>query len=776
MKKQIRDRLFYRHPAPAVDDFCPYLMERRGWERYSLPIGNGFLGATVFGRLETERIQVTENSMFNPYCFPKDKRVHMCAGGLNNLAEILIDVNHALATDYERSLELESGEARVVYRYEGVRYRRTAFLSYPDRVLVMRFEADAPGMITLTVHPEIPFVRDYNEAVGDGCGKTGEVTEQDDRTLLLRGVMEYFDIHYEAQLRAIPQGGSVFSSHGRLYVEGADALTLIFAAGTNYRLAPSVFMEKDPKKKLAGFPDPHDTVTSQLNAACEKSYEELYRRHTEDFGALYHRVRLRLGGEADAAVPTDELLHRYQEGRESRYLEALLYQYGRYLLISSSRPGGLPANLQGIWNCYASAPWSSGYWHNVNIQMNYWPSCIAGLPELFLPYADYAKAYMPQAKAFGDAYVAKYNPQNLSAPGENGWTIGTGAWPYQISNTLNLSHSGPGTGAFTSLLFWDYYDYTRDEAFLRDFGYAALRDMSVFFSKALCEINGKFLIKDSASPEQRGPDGNHYHTTGCAFDQQMVYENYKRTLQAAEILGIEEPILDVIRSQIDRLDPVLIGDSGQVKEYREEHFYGEIGDPKHRHISHLVGLYPGTLISETTPEWMAAARVTLQGRGDKSTGWAAAHRLCLWTRAKCPERAMGMVRSMLKNNILENLWDTHPPFQIDGNFGYTAGVSEMLLQSQAGYLDPLAALPAEWSDGQVSGICARGGFCADLTWKSGRLTGMHIVSRAGGELRVRTDEPVQVRVNGKRRTGLWEDGFVSLQTAPGDTVDIKAKD
>ena len=770
MKKETGYRLFYKKPAPAYDDFARALTPKRSWERFSLPVGNGFLGACTFGRLETERIQITENSMFNPYKFPIGKRVMMCAGGLNNFAEIFIDFNHSMATEYERSLELDTAESRVSYVYDGVQYRRTVFASYPDRVLVVRVECDREGALDAVVRAEVPFVGDFNEEEGDGLGKSGSVTDNGKDTIILGGRMEYYGILFEGQLRAFCEGGKMTCEFGRIYVEGANSMTLIFACGTNYKLESRVFTEPDHAKKLDGYPHPHEYVSGLIEAASALDYETLYLRHVKDYQSLYKRFDISLKADTeDRLIPTDELLKLYKEGRESRYLEALICQYGRYLLISSSRKGGLPANLQGIWNCYASSPWSSGYWHNINVQMNYWPSCISGLAETFIPYIDYARAYMKKAENFADDYVAKTAPENLGAPGENGWIIGTGAWPYDISGSSG--HSGPGTGAFTSLLFWDYYEYTGDTEFLRDFGYPALAGMSRFFTKTLCEYDGKYLVKNSASPEQRH-NGEHYQTVGCAFDQQMVYENYKRTLEAAEILGIEEPLLDTIRTQIDKLDPVLVGESGQVKEYREERFYSDIGDPHHRHVSHLVGLYPATVITEKTPEWLDAARVTLTKRGDKSTGWAAAHRLCLWTRAKCPDKSIALIRSMINNNFAENLWDLHPPFQIDGNFGYTAGVCEMLLQSQGGYLDPLPSLPKEWKSGKVCGICARGGHRVDLSWEMGSLKEMRVYSGKDGTLRIKVPENVQnITLNGKTlENAKTDDRIIGINTSAGDVI------
>lgn len=348
--------------------------------------------------------------------------------------------------------------------------------------------------------------------------------------------------------------------------------------------------------------------------------------------------------------------------------------------------------------------------------------------------------YGAGARRYADSFMKKNYPERKSVDGKNGWIIGTGCGAYKIDGFESVTHSGPGTGAFTSLLFWDYYDYTGDEEFLRDFGYPALYEMSLFFSKILVEHDGALLVKESASPENVH-NGSHYHTTGCAFDQQMIYENYMRTIEAAEILGIEsDPLINTIREQLPRLEPVLLGDDGQIKEYREETTYSSIGDPKHRHVSHLVGLYPGTLINDSHPEWINGAKITLTCRGDESTGWAAAHRLLLWARAKSGEKAHDLVRSLLSNNIMENLWDTHPPFQIDGNFGYTAGVCEMLLSSHAGYIELLPALPKKWANGEFSGLVARGNFSVDCKWQNGEIVHIRVKANKGGRLRIKLPE------------------------------------
>ena len=400
--------------------------------------------------------------------------------------------------------------------------------------------------------------------------------------------------------------------------------------------------------------------------------------------------------------------------------------------------------------------------------MNYWPSTVANLTDCFLSYSDYSDAYMPSAKKHADRYVRELYPERKGEDGDNGWIIGTGAWPYIIEGASR--HSGPGTGAFTSLLFWDYYDYTRDTEYLREKVYPVLRDMSLFFSRTLEWRDGKYLVGYSASPEQPGPDGSYYQTVGCAFDQQMIYENYSRTLQAAELLGIDEPLLDTVREQIDKLDPCIIGASGQIKEFREEEYYGEIGEEKHRHISHLVALYPGVSINGTTPELERAASYTLMRRGDGSTGWACIHRLCCLARLGESESCARITRRFLSKYLGQNLWAQHPPFQIDANLGFVAAMAEMLISSHSGYITLLPALPSEWADGAFYGLLARGGFEVDCRFAGGKPSYARICSLAGELLRIELPAGATVLKDGKQY--IHGGGVYSATTVQGETVEI----
>ena len=772
MTKQAPMRLWYTVPAPTVNEGIVAYQNNHplaGWEKWSLPIGNAYFGASVFGRVSEERININENSLANPAKWGVPWK--QGNAGTRTFGDIYLDTGHIECTDYVRDLDLDEATAHVSYRAEGVTYTRTYFASYPDRVLAVKIAADRKGALSFRCRLHIPFVRDYCISEGDGFGKTGEVFSAGDR-LIMKGISAYYHILYEGQLRVRTVGGTVRYTDEGAFVENADEAVLLFTCGTNYKMESRVFTECDPVKKLAPYADPHDELSRRLDAAYEKTWEELLSRHIGDYRALYDRVKLSIGlDEKDLQIPTNELLKVYKNGGRSSYLETLYYQFGRYLLISCSRPGSYPANLQGVWNCYDSSPWSCDYHHNINVQMNYWPVGIANLAECFLPYSNYAQAYMPLAERIADGYIADAYPENLSPEGENGWMIGTAAFLYTITGTRKGDHSGPGTGAFTSLLFWDYYTYTGDTAYLRDVAYPILRGMSVFLSKTLVEADGKLLVRYSASPEQQNPDGSYYETTGCAFDQQMVYENHKRVLEAAQILGItDDPVLDIIRAQIDRLDPVLIGLDGQVKEYREEEHYGDIGEYTHRHISHLVGLYPATIINKTTPAWLEGAKISLTKRSDKSTGWAAAHRLCAWARTGLGNRAYDLYYSMLQNNTLPNLWDTHPPFQIDGNFGAVAGISEMLLQSQAGYLDFLAALPEVWANGSFDGLVARGNFVCGCDFANGKVKQMRIEARTGGVCRIRYEGLVSASFS--RAVRFTDDGTAELDMKPGETLTV----
>ena len=729
--------LEYTSPAPEYADFFRARVDDKpnaGWEKWSLPLGNSRFGASLFGRTETDRIQITENSVANPLL--RGASWKQGGGGTRSFGDLIFEFGHKEPKHYRRALSLDNAVSTVSYECGGTEYEREYFLSYPDNVLAMRFTASKLGKLSFVIAPMISFCGDHCIAEGDGCGRTGEVFSSH-TDIVMRGVSYYYGIKYEGRLRVKAYGGRVTNENGKIKVRGAESAEIFFTCGTNYRMESRVFTESESRRKLAEYPDPSEKVAQTLNSACAKGYSALKTAHIDDYSRLFGRVRLSVGGKY-RGIPTNELIEMYRHGESSRYLEELVFQYGRYLLIASSRKGGYPANLQGTWCAYDSSPWGCDYHHNINVQMNYWPAHAANLAECFEAYDDYASAYMPQARKNADKYILQNYPERFPCRGACGWTIGTAASLYSISTPQARGHSGVGTGALTALLFWEHYDFTRDKKYLQETAYPRLLEMSRFLLITLSEQNGKMLAGFSSSPEQL-LHGKPYITKGASFDQQLIYENFEKTLQAAKILRItpkDEPLLEKIEKTLPLLDPVIIGEGRYIKEFREEKYYGEIGEKQHRHVSQLMALYPGSTISRKTPDWLDSAKNTLNARGDKSTGWAVAHRLCLWARTGDETRAYDLYKVFLKNNLLPNLWSTHPPFQIDGNFGVTAGVCEMLLQSNTGVIELLPALPDNWRNGSFTGLCARGGFIIDCKWENRRIKEIYVKSTVGGICRL----------------------------------------
>jgi alpha-L-fucosidase 2 len=689
------------------------------WEQKSYPIGNGYMGVNLFGRTDTERIQITDKTLHNEGLYN--------LSGLTSFAEVYLDLNHVDPQKYSRTLSLNEAAFRVQYEQDGVEYQRECFASYPDNVLVVKLSANQPGKVSFTLRPEIPYRREPTEKYT----RSGTVIAGDD-LITLAGSIPFFSVNYEAQVKVLNRGGSLSTGEGTITVSNADSVVLLIAVGTNYKLESHVLSEPVKSRKLDAGVFPHEKVSERIAAAAAKGFDQLRANHLADYQNLFNRARVDLGG-AVPGLTTKALLKSYQAGEPSPYLEELMFQYGRYLLIASSRPGTLPTGLQGVWSQYEVTPWTGGYWHNINVQMNYWGACSANLAETFIPYIEYFQAYWPEAKKNATEYVRINNPAALDE--DNGWTIGTSGSPYVIH--APGGHSGPGTAGFTSKLFWEYYAFTRDETFLRDIGYPALLGTSRFLSKTVKPTDdGLLLVDPSASPEQH-VNGKAYITKGATFDQGFVWENHNDVLKAAAVLGAQDEHLAVAKAQMAKLDPIIVGASGQIKEFREETFYSDLGDPKHRHVSHLCALYPGTLINSKTPEWLRAVIVSLDLRGNNTTGWAMAHRMNLRARTKEGDKALEIYQKLIKERTYENLWTTHPPFQIDSNFGCMAGVAEMLLQSHEGYIEPLAALPTAWKNGRFSGLVARGNFAVSAIWENGQARSFKIFARAGGPCEIK---------------------------------------
>ena len=475
-ESEIPLKLWYESEAPKINEHASHPdfdgKEDDGWQQWSLPIGNGYFGASVFGRTETERIQITEKTLANKHHKISGSAKDVSYGGLNNFSETFIDFGHTGVSDYTRYLDMKTAISGVEYTYGGVKYSREYFTSYPDKALVIRLDADTAGSLSFTLRPTVPYEQEYMAVEGDKMGKNGTVTSEVKNGIgyvELSGKLEYYDVDFLGIYKVYTDGGTVTASttindngdtDGTIVVNGAKSAYIVVTLGTDYELSSDIFTTADNKKPTfnTDLDDTRAKVEADMTAIDKKiagksfndAYNILKEAHVADHSELFGRVTVDLGcSTADFDIPTDELLNSYKSGYKSTYLEVLLFQYGRYQLIASSRAGALPANLQGVWNPYNTAPWASGYWHNINIQMNYWPAFSTNLAETFEPYVDFNDAFMTKAEANATSNVNKYNPDMLDEDGGNGWVIGVGSYPFQVSGDRSAGNLGFTTSEYT---------------------------------------------------------------------------------------------------------------------------------------------------------------------------------------------------------------------------------------------------------------------------------------------------------------------------------------
>ena len=757
------------------------------WESQSLPIGNGSIGANIMGSIEAERITFNEKTLwrggpntskgaeaywnvnkqsahvldeirqafsegdqkkaamltrknFNsevPYESNREKPFRF--GNFTTMGEFYVETGLSAVnmSGYKRILSLDSALAVVQFKKDDVAYERSYFISYPANVMAIRFKADRPGKQNLTF------------SYAPNPVSTGSMTTDGNNGLTYTAHLDNNGMQYVVRIHATTKGGTLSNADGKITVKDADEVVFLVTADTDYKINFDPDF-KDPKTYVGV--NPVETTRQWMDNAVSMGYDVLFKQHYDDYATLFNRVKLQLNPDQQSAnLPTAKRLQNYRKGQPDFYLEELYYQFGRYLLIASSRPGNMPANLQGIWHNNVDGPWRVDYHNNINIQMNYWPACPTNLNECTLPLVDFIRTLVKPGQKTAQAYF-----------GTRGWTASISANIFGFTAPLESEdmswNFNPMAGPWLATHIWEYYDYTRDKKFLKETGYDLIKSSAQFATDFLWrKPDGTYTAAPSTSPEH-GPIDE-----GTTFVHAVIREILLDAIEASKVLGVDSKERKQWQEVLAHLAPYKVGRYGQLMEWSKD-----IDDPKdeHRHVNHLFGLHPGhTLSPITTPDLAKAARVVLEHRGDGATGWSMGWKLNQWARLRDGNHAYKLFGNLLKNGTLDNLWDTHPPFQIDGNFGGTAGITEMLLQSHMGFIQLLPALPDAWKDGSISGICAKGNFEVDMSWKNGQLAEATVFSKAG--------EPCTVRYGDKTLSFKTSKGKVYKLAVEADRLIVK---
>ncbi|MCX6939073.1 MAG: glycoside hydrolase N-terminal domain-containing protein [Verrucomicrobia bacterium] len=717
-------------PASAAENKLWHQKPAVNWAKEAMPIGNGRLGAMIFGGVEQERIQFNEDTLWIGD--------ESDTGAYQAFGDLYIDFESKVSTGYRRELDINRAVHTITYLSEGVNYKREYFASKPAGVMVFRYTADKPGAISGSIS-----LKDAHKGATtvDSNGLSIKGNLDGYVHSLSKGRKDYdIQLDYAARVLVRHSGGSLQVIDGKITFKNVDDLTLYLDAGTDYINQRARNWRGD---------NPQNAINKRLAKASATDYDELLNAHVSDYATLFQRVSVTVGTTAPgvANLPTDKRLISYRGGEQSERkgsvydghaddaslqgvpdpeLEVLLFQYARYLMISCSRPGDLPANLQGIWNDSNDPMWRSDYHANVNVQMNYWFVDAANIGETFQPFSEWLHSVIPVRR---EETKREFGVRGWATRWENG-IFGGATCPWSM-----------GDAAWLAQNIWDHYAFSNDKKYLKTRAYPILKELCEFWEDSLKEgPDGKLVGPPSKSPEH-GPV-----VSGNSYDQQLIYDLFTNYIEASKVLGVDKAYRAKIEDLRSRLLGPKIGKWGQLQEWAED-----IDDPKntHRHFSHMIAVYPGRQISPiTTPALAEAAKVSMNARGDESTGWSRAWKVCVWARLHDGDRAFKILRGMLRTSFTPNLLATHPPFQIDANFGYAAGVCEMLLQSHAGVVHLLPALPQAWASGSVKGLRARGNITVDMEWNEGKVTRYRITSPA--------PRPVSIIINGETKTILPE--------------------